>query len=103
MDSTLLHPKITFASDRTRTGDTDAWQMGWGASIAFSPDRELLATTDTQGKVVVWKVETLKKLAEFDLGELLCFDTMSFTPDSTALVICSQVGLRVWDRATSEH
>ncbi|MFQ5629522.1 MAG: AAA family ATPase, partial [bacterium] len=58
--------------------------QGWGRSLMFSPDGELLVTTGRDGTIRFWQVKSQKYLAEF--REHRSTFKMIFSPDGSLLV-----------------
>ncbi len=64
-------------------------------ALLFSPDGKLLAATGSARKVVLWEIQSGKRLDEFDGG-----GGMAFTPDGTKLAISDGTTTNVWSVAT---
>jgi WD40 repeat protein len=72
------------------------------ASVAFSPDGSLLASSHTYGDVVVWEMPTLKKRHVF---RGWCQPEVQFSPDGKTLAVADQgdSALRFWDPRTGRR
>jgi WD40 repeat protein len=72
-----------------------------GGVVHFSPDGRLLATGSGEGKVKLWNPESGALMGA--LADVPRAVSLRFSPDSTALVVCSQVrGVLIFDLATGE-
>lgn len=53
-------------------------------NVAFSPDSLFVATSDTNGEILLWEVSTGKLVREFDGGPS-GDDALAFSPDGSRL------------------
>ncbi len=76
--------------------------FGGVVGIAFSPDGEYLATSDTKGDIQIWDAKTLTKHANCQ-GHQHWTWAIDFSPDGQYLVSGSDDGtVKLWDVATGE-
>jgi WD40 repeat protein len=80
-------------------------------SLAFSPNGEILATTNdygmmrASGKVDFWEVATGKQIRTFGSGKMVSYQSLAFSPNGKWLVTGSgwwgrDSGIRLWDVTT---
>jgi WD40 repeat protein len=80
-------------------------------SLAFSPNGEILATTNdhgmmrASGKIDFWEVATGKQLRTFGSGKMVSYQSLAFSPNGKWLVTGSgrsgrDSGIRLWDVST---
>ena len=70
----------------------------WVFSIAFSPDGKLLAS-QSGDRIVLWDVETRKKVCSFDPKPQFSTPCIAFSADSRLIAASSDTGVLVWDIA----
>ena len=71
-------------------------------SVAFSPDRTLLASGSYDNMVKLWNVTTQQNIATLE-GDAVVF-SVSFSPDGTLLASGSNNNdVKLWDVATRQH
>jgi WD40 repeat protein len=76
--------------------------FGGVVGIAFSPDGEYLATSDTKGDIQIWDAKTLTKHVNCQ-GHQHWTWAIEFSPDGQYLVSGSDDGtVKLWDVATGE-
>jgi WD40 repeat protein len=81
---------------------TFAETFGGIVGIAFSPDGEYLATSDTKGDIQIWDAQTLTKRANCQ-GHQHWTWAVDFSPDGQHIVSGSDDGsVKLWDVATGE-
>jgi WD40 repeat protein/serine/threonine protein kinase len=68
------------------------------ASLAFSPDGDLLAAGSTRGTVRVWEARGWRELPRLDNAQVVL--TVAFSPDGRRLAVTSGKELRLWDPRT---
>jgi WD40 repeat protein/predicted Ser/Thr protein kinase len=89
-----------------RTGQETLAIPGAGGCLAFSPDGQRLASTDTDGRPKVWDVRTGQQLLS---GEELFpqfvdrVTGVAFSPDGQRLASLDRDGVKVWDARTNQH
>jgi hypothetical protein len=80
-------------------------------SLAFSPNGEILVTTNeyggmrASGKIDLWEVATGKQIRTFGSGKMVSYQSLAFSPDGKLLVTGSgwggrDSGVRLWDVST---
>jgi WD40 repeat protein len=76
--------------------------FGGITSVAFSPDGQLLATSDTRGEIQIWQVKDGKQLAIYQ-GHRHWVWAIAFSPDGRTLASVSDDYLvKLWDVKTGE-
>ena len=76
--------------------------FGGVVGIAFSPDGEYLATSDTKGDIQIWDAHSFTKLTNCQ-GHQHWTWSIDFSPDGQLLVSGSDDGtVKLWDVATGE-
>tara|TARA_R110002111_G_scaffold7432_1_gene29615 strand:- start:1057 stop:5052 length:3996 start_codon:yes stop_codon:yes gene_type:complete len=71
--------------------------------LDFSPDGKLLATSDTEGNIILWDVEAGAEHARLE-GHLSRIDALAFHPSGTRLVSASEDHtIRIWDIKNGEE
>lgn len=76
--------------------------IGWVKSIAFSPDGQILATSNTQPVVKLWQVAT-GKCVQVMKGHGSRIWSIVFSPDGQILASGSEDGtIRLWQRETGD-
>jgi WD40 repeat protein len=66
--------------------------------LAFSPDGELLATTDGAEDITLWDVVSRRRVGRLD-GAVEWVSSLTFSPDSVTLVAATGGGVKAWDVA----
>jgi len=88
------------------SGNEDDEDIGHTAAvnaIAFSPDDTLLASADANGRVIVWRVETIEKVADFTIGDVGIND-VAWDHLGGRLVLASDDGvITIWDVREDEE
>ncbi len=98
--NTTLHDVNFTGSNISQT--VFAETFGGVVGIAFSPDGEYLATSDTKGDIQIWDAKTLTKHANCQ-GHQHWTWAIDFSPDGQHLVSGSDDGtVKLWDVATGE-
>ena len=80
-------------------------------SLAFSPNGEILVTTNdyggmrASGKIDFWEVATGKQIRTFGSGKMVSYQSLAFSPNGKLLVTGSgwwgrDSGIRLWDVST---
>jgi WD40 repeat protein len=73
-------------------------------SAAFSPDGRTLATSDANGKVLLWNTATHKLISDLFAGDNTPIVTMAFNPKGDILVTGAVDGTaEVWDTARNRY
>ncbi|MBW4640571.1 MAG: NACHT domain-containing protein [Gloeocapsa sp. UFS-A4-WI-NPMV-4B04] len=76
--------------------------FGGITSVAFSPDGQLLATSDTKGEIKIWQVKDGKQLISCQ-GHLHWVWAIAFTPDGRTLTsVADDYLVKLWDVFTGE-
>jgi WD40 repeat protein len=72
-----------------RVWDTDSWNLLWkvngAVNVAFAPDGQRIATGTTEGKLLVWDINTGKDIAKFPY-EYGIWGSLYFSPDGEVVV-----------------
>jgi WD40 repeat protein len=73
-------------------------------SVAFSPDRRMVATGDSDGKLFLWELASGRRRHQF-IGHESVITSLAFTPDGSRLAASSvEAPVYVWDvRGTLEQ
>src|SRR5262249_4821175 len=69
--------------------------------LAFAPDGRALFSSDNQGKVFLWEVNTGRELRRWDLAHVLTATALS--PDGKRLAAGAPAALVVWDLETGKE
>ncbi len=76
--------------------------FGGITSVAFSPDGQLLATSDTKGEIKIWQVKDGKQLVSCQ-GHLHWVWAIAFTPDGRTLAsVADDYLVKLWDVNTGQ-
>lgn len=98
-DMKLHHVNFAY-SDLAKSTFTET--LGSVFSIAFSPDGELLATSDSDNNIRLWQLTTGKQLIVCK-GHTSWAWSIAFSPDSNLLASCSiDQTIRLWNIRTGE-
>lgn len=72
-------------------------------AVAFSPNGQFIAHTNSEGKLIVWEAATQSEIFEFSASESTLWD-VAFNPASTQIVASDDQGfLHVWDIAARQE
>jgi serine/threonine protein kinase/WD40 repeat protein len=86
-----------FVWDATTARRVAVLKAPMGSTMRFSPDGRWLATSS--GECKLWEVGTWKLVREFDVDSR----TIAFSPDTSALAICTAAQVRLYDPATGRR
>ncbi len=71
--------------------------------MTVSPDKKLLATTDTTDVIRLWSADGGKKVSEFPAGGA-SLRAIAFSPDGSRIVACGYSrSIRIWETATGKE
>lgn len=98
-DVNLHHVNFAY-SDLAKSTFTET--LGSILSVAFSPNGELLATSDSDSKIRLWQVTTGRQLFVCK-GHTSWAWSITFSPDGSILASCSiDQTIRLWDTSTGQ-
>ena len=97
---TTLH-RANF-TDSTLHHSVFAETLGGIIAVAFSPDGQMLAASDTRGEIYVWQIHTGQKLLTLSGHHSWVF-SLVFSPNSLTLASASDdYAVNLWDLATGD-